>query len=122
MAPSCCLTWKCPMRSIIDWLEHRTGIETAVKEFLYEEIPASGGYVGGWRRASADNDGLWPHVISAPLGQPRLLGNSRHSSNCRVSTRAWVLSDAIVGRLEWDRRGDVCPVLRSSRPVASTAH
>ena len=22
------------MRSIIDWLEHRTGLETAIKEFL----------------------------------------------------------------------------------------
>ena len=32
------------MRKIIDWLEHRTGIETAVKSFLYEEIPASSGW------------------------------------------------------------------------------
>jgi quinol-cytochrome oxidoreductase complex cytochrome b subunit len=32
------------MRSIIDWLEHRTGLETAFKEFLYEEIPASSGW------------------------------------------------------------------------------
>src|SRR5947208_3094400 len=32
------------MRSIIDWLEHRTGLETAIKDFLYEEIPASSGW------------------------------------------------------------------------------
>lgn len=32
------------MRKIIDWLEHRTGIETAVKDFLYEDIPASSGW------------------------------------------------------------------------------
>ncbi len=32
------------MRTIIDWLEHRTGIESAVKSFLYEEIPASAGW------------------------------------------------------------------------------
>src|SRR5579872_720030 len=32
------------MRKIIDWLEHRTGIETAIKNFLYEEIPASSGW------------------------------------------------------------------------------
>jgi ubiquinol-cytochrome c reductase cytochrome b subunit len=32
------------MRAIIDWLEHRTGIETAVKNFLYEDIPASAGW------------------------------------------------------------------------------
>src|SRR3984885_7915570 len=32
------------MRTIIDWLEHRTGIETAVKNFLYEDIPASAGW------------------------------------------------------------------------------
>jgi ubiquinol-cytochrome c reductase cytochrome b subunit len=32
------------MRTVIDWLEHRTGIESAVKGFLYEEIPASAGW------------------------------------------------------------------------------
>lgn len=32
------------IRRIIDWLDHRTGIETAVKGFLYEEIPASAGW------------------------------------------------------------------------------
>jgi ubiquinol-cytochrome c reductase cytochrome b subunit len=31
-------------RRVIDWLEHRTGIETAVKNFLYEDIPASAGW------------------------------------------------------------------------------
>src|SRR5271156_1291925 len=32
------------MRTVIDWLENRTGIESAVKSFLYEEIPASAGW------------------------------------------------------------------------------
>src|ERR1700723_1852877 len=32
------------MRTVIDWLEHRTGIESAVKGFLYEDIPASAGW------------------------------------------------------------------------------
>ena len=32
------------MRRLIDWLEHRTGIQTAVKNFLYEDIPASSGW------------------------------------------------------------------------------
>ena len=32
------------MRKIIDWLEHRTGIETAIQNFLYEDIPASSGW------------------------------------------------------------------------------
>mgnify|MGYP003341222532 CR=1 FL=1 len=32
------------MRKVIDWLEHRTGLETAVKSFLYEDIPASSGW------------------------------------------------------------------------------
>ncbi len=32
------------MRTIIDWLEHRTGLESAVKNFLYEDIPASAGW------------------------------------------------------------------------------
>jgi ubiquinol-cytochrome c reductase cytochrome b subunit len=35
------------MRKLIDWLEHRTGIETAVRSFLYEDIPAS----SGWHQA-----------------------------------------------------------------------
>jgi hypothetical protein len=26
------------------WLEHRTGIETAIKDFLYEDIPDSSGW------------------------------------------------------------------------------
>jgi len=30
--------------SIADWLDHRTGVETAVRNFLYEEIPASSGW------------------------------------------------------------------------------
>ena len=25
----------------MSWLDHRTGIETAIRNFLYEEIPAS---------------------------------------------------------------------------------
>ncbi len=31
-------------RKIVDWLEERTGIETAVRSFLYEEIPGSSGW------------------------------------------------------------------------------
>jgi len=31
--------------SLIDWVEHRTGLESAVKNFLYEEIPASSGWL-----------------------------------------------------------------------------
>ena len=29
---------------IVEWLEHRTGIQTAIKNFLYEDIPASSGW------------------------------------------------------------------------------
>jgi ubiquinol-cytochrome c reductase cytochrome b subunit len=32
------------MRPIIDWLENRTGLESAIKNFLYEDIPASAGW------------------------------------------------------------------------------
>ncbi|MGH9627712.1 MAG: cytochrome b N-terminal domain-containing protein [Bryobacteraceae bacterium] len=31
-------------RRVIDWLEHRTGLESAIKNFLYEDIPASSGW------------------------------------------------------------------------------
>lgn len=34
------------MKQLTEWLEHRTGIQTAVRQFLYEEIPAS----SGWRQ------------------------------------------------------------------------
>jgi ubiquinol-cytochrome c reductase cytochrome b subunit len=30
--------------SITEWLDHRTGIQTAVRQFLYEDIPASSGW------------------------------------------------------------------------------
>jgi ubiquinol-cytochrome c reductase cytochrome b subunit len=29
---------------LIDWVEHRTGLESAIKNFLYEDIPASSGW------------------------------------------------------------------------------
>jgi len=32
------------IRRVIDWLEHRTGVETAISKFLYEDIPASSGW------------------------------------------------------------------------------
>jgi len=32
------------LRSVIDWLEERTGVESAVKHFLYEDVPASAGW------------------------------------------------------------------------------
>ena len=32
------------VRTILDWLDHRTGLETAVKDFMLEEIPASSGW------------------------------------------------------------------------------
>jgi ubiquinol-cytochrome c reductase cytochrome b subunit len=35
-----------PLRRVVDWLEHRTGIETAIRTFLYEDIPGS----SGWRQ------------------------------------------------------------------------
>src|SRR2546425_6492169 len=31
-------------QSVTGWLEHRTGIEAAIRNFLYEEIPASSGW------------------------------------------------------------------------------
>lgn len=32
------------LRNCIDWLEHRTGCESAIKHFLYEEVPDSAGW------------------------------------------------------------------------------
>ncbi len=32
------------VRSIVDWIDHRTGLETAIRDFLYEEIPESSGW------------------------------------------------------------------------------
>jgi ubiquinol-cytochrome c reductase cytochrome b subunit len=31
-------------RRVTDWLEHRTGVETAIRSFFYEEVPASSGW------------------------------------------------------------------------------
>ena len=31
-------------RRLVDWIEHRTGLESAIKNFLFEEIPASSGW------------------------------------------------------------------------------
>lgn len=32
------------LRSVIDWLEERTGVESTIHHFLYEEVPASAGW------------------------------------------------------------------------------
>src|SRR5580692_281422 len=32
------------LRSVIDWFEERTGIESAIHHFLYEDVPASAGW------------------------------------------------------------------------------
>ena len=32
------------IRGVNEWVEHRTGIQSAVRQFLYEEIPASSGW------------------------------------------------------------------------------
>ena len=32
------------IRGVNEWVEHRTGIHSAVRQFLYEEIPASSGW------------------------------------------------------------------------------
>jgi ubiquinol-cytochrome c reductase cytochrome b subunit len=32
------------LRNVLDWLENRTGVESAVKHFLYEDIPDSAGW------------------------------------------------------------------------------
>jgi hypothetical protein len=34
-------------RPLVDWIEHRTGLESAVKNFLFEEIPGPGIKRGG---------------------------------------------------------------------------
>ena len=31
-------------RRLVDWIEHRTGLESVVKNFLFEGIPASSGW------------------------------------------------------------------------------
>jgi hypothetical protein len=47
----------------IEWLEHRTGLETALKSFFNEEIPAS----SGWRQLADCCRGA-PHGPGAALG------------------------------------------------------
>jgi quinol-cytochrome oxidoreductase complex cytochrome b subunit len=32
------------LQQLAEWADHRTGLETAVKNFLYENIPASSGW------------------------------------------------------------------------------
>src|SRR5579862_8107080 len=33
-----------PLQRLAEWADHRTGLETAVRNFLYEQIPASSGW------------------------------------------------------------------------------
>ena len=52
-------------RRLRDWLEDRTGIESAVQCFLYEEIPAS----SGWHQVTRIKDESdWVSVLTHVTG------------------------------------------------------
>jgi ubiquinol-cytochrome c reductase cytochrome b subunit len=53
------------LRRVLDWLEERTGIETALHDFLYEEVPAS----AGWHQVfgSVALFALMTHIVTGVL-------------------------------------------------------
>ena len=55
-----------------DWLDHRTGVQTAVRNFLYEDIPASSGWhqVFGSVAVVLDNQKAHGHPIRLRFGYP----------------------------------------------------
>ena len=75
---------KSVMRSMIEWLDHRTGIPTAIEEFLQEDIPNS----AGWHQVLG-SVAMFSFLVQAVTGSPagaELRADARRSLEQRALT------------------------------------
>ena len=80
-------------RRLLDWLEDRTGIEGAVKHFLYEEIPAS----SGWRQVFG-SVALFAFLVQAATGILLALNYAPAPFAAYDSVR-YIMTQVTAGRL-----------------------
>ncbi|MBM3783658.1 MAG: c-type cytochrome [Acidobacteria bacterium] len=81
------------LRSVIDWLEQRTGIESAIKHFLYEDIPAS----SGWHQVFG-SVAMFCFLIQAVTGILLSLNYAPTPGDAHASLR-FILTELTGGRL-----------------------
>jgi ubiquinol-cytochrome c reductase cytochrome b subunit len=81
------------MRRLSNWLEHRTGIETAVRNFLYDEIPAS----AGWRNVFG-SVALFAFLVQAFTGILLAFNYAATPGDAYNSLR-YILTEVTGGRL-----------------------
>ena len=81
------------IRQIVAWLEHRTGVETAVKNFLGEEIPAS----SGWRQVFG-SIALFCFLVQAFTGI-LLASNYAPTPGEAYSSLRYIIAEVTGGRL-----------------------
>jgi len=80
-------------RRLLDWLEDRTGVESAVKHFLYEEIPAS----SGWHQVFG-SVALFAFLVQAATGILLALNYSPAPVAAYDSVR-YIVTQVSAGRL-----------------------
>jgi ubiquinol-cytochrome c reductase cytochrome b subunit len=78
---------------LLVWLEHRTGIETAVRNFLYEQIPAS----SGWHQVFG-SVGLFLFLVQAFTGA-LLAFNYAPTPGDAYNSLRYILAEVTAGRL-----------------------
>jgi ubiquinol-cytochrome c reductase cytochrome b subunit len=81
------------VRNIVAWLEKRTGVETAVKHFLYEDIPAS----SGWKQVFG-SVAMFCFLIQAVTGILLSLNYAPTPGDAHSSLR-YILTELTGGRL-----------------------
>src|SRR3954453_19769203 len=81
------------LRGTIDWIEHRTGLETLVRNFLYEEIPAS----SGWRHVLG-SVALFSFLVQAFTGILLAFNYAPTPGDAYNSVR-YIVTELTAGRL-----------------------
>src|ERR1019366_741988 len=86
------------IRGVNEWVEHRTGIQSAVRQFLYEEIPAS----SGWHQVFG-SVAMFLFMVQAFTGA-LLAFNYAPTPGDAYNSLRYILTELTGGRLPWDNR------------------
>ncbi len=81
------------LNGILEWLDHRTGIQTAARKFLYEEIPAS----SGWHQVLG-SVALFAFLVQAFTGA-MLAFNYAPTPGDAYNSLRYILTELTGGRL-----------------------
>ena len=80
-------------RTILDWFDHRTGLETAIRNFFYEEIPSS----SGWHQVFG-SVALFLFLVQAFTGILLAFNYARTPGDAYNSLK-YIITEVTAGRL-----------------------